>query len=219
MLFGFGQTQRKMLEELLQNKDGMTIDEFVQHLNITRTAVNQHINSLEKEGYVRKHSQSRTGGRPSQIFALSEKGINLFPKQYAWFSELLLSSLKDELGSQHLENMLSNLGVKIAQTYDRQLHDMSDTEKLQAIASTMQDLGYSSKVDNENSISACNCVYHDLARENPEICAFDLALMSAMSGRKVKHTECMVRGGSKCRFSFNEHFSDTYTNYYLKLEE
>ncbi len=220
MLNGFGLTQQKILEGLLQNKEGMTIDDFVQDIQITRTAVNQHINSLEKDGYVKKHSLTKTGGRPGQIYALTDKGVHLFPKQYAWFCELLLDNLKEELGSKGLENILRKLGVQVAASFSDSLNGIQAPQKLIKIAEIMENLGYAGRVDddNEDVIRASNCVYHDLAEANPEICSFDLALLSALSGRKVVHVECMVRGGSCCQFKFKEPFKDSYTSDYKVLE-
>jgi predicted ArsR family transcriptional regulator len=51
-------------------------------------------------------------------------------------------------------------------------------------------------------IEATNCVFHHLATRFPEVCHFDLALLSTFVGRPVVHDECIVRGGHVCRFSF-----------------
>ncbi len=220
MLNGFGLSQRKILERLLKNKEGLTIDAIVKSIDITRTAVNQHINSLEKDGYVKKHSQTKTRGRPSQIYILSEKGIHLFPKQYALFSALLLKSLKEKLGRDGLEKFLRELGEQVAKSYSTRLKGKSSTEKVMVITSIMEELGYESSVNNEgkNMIRACNCVYHDLATEIPEVCSFDLALISAMSGRKIKHVECMAQGNHKCSFKIKEALKTPSTSDYQIFE-
>ena len=41
---------------------------------------------------------------------------------------------------------------------------------------------------------------HGLASQHPQVCKFDLAYMEAVSGRRVHHMECIVRGGQVCRF-------------------
>jgi len=46
-------------------------------------------------------------------------------------------------------------------------------------------------------------VFHDLARKNPEVCQFDLALLSTFADSKVDHEECMAKGGNVCRFKFS----------------
>jgi predicted ArsR family transcriptional regulator len=47
-------------------------------------------------------------------------------------------------------------------------------------------------------------VFHSLAQRYPEVCYFDLAMMSEVGGGDVIHDECMVRGGNVCRFKFKE---------------
>src|SRR5690606_17958003 len=70
----------------------------------------------------------------------------------------------------------------------------------------MDDLGYDARtgddVDGAPTIEADNCVFHELAMKNPEICQFDLSLLSGLTGSKVDLTECMARGGHVCRFRF-----------------
>jgi predicted ArsR family transcriptional regulator len=52
------------------------------------------------------------------------------------------------------------------------------------------------------TIEADNCVFHELALRNREVCNFDLALMSGFTGQRVELHECMARGGQVCRFRF-----------------
>lgn len=209
MLERLGYTQRQLLRLLLENKKGLTIDEMVKALEITRTAVYQHVNSLENSGYIEKHALTKTAGRPGQIYVLADQGIDLFPKQYAWLSDLLLSNLKDELGSEGLENCLRRLGESLAEATRHPVRSTAPVDKIAEIAAFMRDLGYEASLTPRSdeklpNITACNCVYHHLAKKHHEVCSLDLALISALSGRKVRHLECMVRGGQACRFEITE---------------
>jgi DeoR family suf operon transcriptional repressor len=47
-----------------------------------------------------------------------------------------------------------------------------------------------------------NCVYHDLSKDYPEVCRFDIGLLSGLMGTEVEHQSCMQRGGESCRFLF-----------------
>jgi hypothetical protein len=49
-----------------------------------------------------------------------------------------------------------------------------------------------------------NCVFHSLAQRYPEVCYFDLAMMSEVVDGDVIRDECMVRDGNVCRFKFKE---------------
>jgi len=57
-------------------------------------------------------------------------------------------------------------------------------------------------VEEPSVIAADNCVFHDLALKDPEVCEFDLALLSTFTESRVDHQECMARGGGVCRFKF-----------------
>jgi predicted ArsR family transcriptional regulator len=69
----------------------------------------------------------------------------------------------------------------------------------------MTELGYEAEASTDQkqpTIEACNCLYHHVAASHPEVCEFDLALLRGVTGADVEHDECMVRGGSVCRFRF-----------------
>ncbi len=206
MFYGFGNRQHEFLETLLLHKKGLTIDELSRELGITRTAVQQHALSLEQAGYVEKGSLTTTGGRPGQVFVLSEKGIDLFPKQYSWFSELLLKSMKSELGTAGLEAKMREIGRNLAQGIKSRLQGLPLADKIREVANIMQELGYKAEAPTENGkdlpvITAHNCIYHHLAQEMEEVCQLDTALLETLLDKEILHEECMVReGGEVCRF-------------------
>jgi len=77
--------QNQILKLLLENRKGLCIDNVADALDISRTAVQKHFAALENEGYIKKKTLNKTAGRPVTVYALTDKGINYFPKQYAWF--------------------------------------------------------------------------------------------------------------------------------------
>lgn len=107
-----GDSRRQVLTQLLEHKSGTTVDEVITSVGLSRTAVNQHLMVLEREGYVRKAASRRTGGRPGRVYVLTEDGTNLFPKKYAWFSRLLIQTLREQLGEEQLGRYMYDLGVK-----------------------------------------------------------------------------------------------------------
>lgn len=203
-----GARQKQLLSLLLPHKNGLTIDKIADSLEISRTAVQQHITSLEAKGYIERGKMTKTGGRPVQNYVLTDFGINLFPKQYAWFSEVLLTELKQEFGSEWLEQYLRKLGAKISASLRPQLERMSRAEQVNEVIRIMQDLGYEATLETTSptetpTINACNCVYHGLAKEHNEVCKFDIALISCLLNRDVEHIDCMARGDNICSFKID----------------
>ncbi len=197
--------QHQILEHLLANRNGLSVDELAKALDISRTGVQQHFVVLERDGYIKKSTLNKTAGRPVTIYAITDKGNNYFPKQYAWFSELLLSDLQQEIGSERFKVYMQKLGGKLADKLRGKFSAKNASERLYELASTMTDLGFQVTVDKEVgtdtvNIQACNCIYHDLAQKHHEICEFDLALMSSLLDKEVEQLSCMAKGDGRCNF-------------------
>lgn len=199
-------TQRSLMRALLRRKEGLTVQALAEALEISRNAVRQHLTSLERDGLAAKGRTRPSGGRPEQLYVLTEEGGERFPRQYSWFSELLLQTLQAEVGGVELDEKLAEMGRAVGASLRSRLpEDGGSAERIAAIAEIMQEIGYDAVAKAENGerrIEAHNCVFHKLAAKCPEVCSFDLALLSASSGCRVEHRSCMVRGGDACRFDF-----------------
>ena len=103
-----------LLSLLSREKGGLAVDTLAAELNISRNAVRQHLTSLERDGVVAKGRNQASGGRPEQLYVLTEQGEEAFPRQYAWFAELLLGLLESELGSTALSKRMAELGRTVA---------------------------------------------------------------------------------------------------------
>ncbi|OQK15352.1 hypothetical protein AU255_17935 [Methyloprofundus sedimenti] len=115
-IIGFNDTQQKILRFLVKEKEGVTVDQFSKLLEISRSAIHQHMTALERDGLVMKSVSKQTGGRPGTTFVLTEKGIHIFPKHYSLFAEMLINLIKQKLGSEELALYLKELGVSLAET-------------------------------------------------------------------------------------------------------
>jgi len=208
MLERFGKRQQELLKLMLKNKVGVSIDELASEAQITRTAVRQHLTALEAEGYVCKGEERKTAGRPGQTFVLTMRGTELFPKQYGWFSGMVLQALKEERGSEGLALWLRGLAGTVAGRLNSRLEGKDGEQRLEEVVAILNELAFEASSVlpaeslEERVIEASNCVYHGLAKRFPEICQFDLELLSKLTGSEPEHEECMVRGGNICRFRF-----------------
>ena len=204
-MMGFGEKQQKILQFLVQEKEGMTVDQFSKLLEISRSAIHQHITVLERDGYVRKFASMQTGGRPGTLFVLTEKGIHLFPKHYSLFAEMLINLIRHKLGSKGLIEYLQELGVSLSETKKEALKNKPLNEQIEMTVAIMQELGYEAQTAESEPgqnlmIDAYNCIFHDLAYKNEEVCELDLSLLSSLLDSKIEHVCCMAKGDSRCRF-------------------
>jgi DeoR family suf operon transcriptional repressor len=203
-----GSSQQEILNQLIDHKSGLTLDELVTSVGLSRTAINQHLMVLEREGYVRKGTQRKTGGRPLNVYILTEGGTNLFPKQYSWFSKLLIQTLREQIGEERVSEYMYDLGVKLSAGLIPRLVGKNRAERIAEIVNIMNETGFIARtVAPENSdkllrVECKNCVYHDLSKDYPEVCRFDIGFISGLMGAEVEHQACVQRGDDVCRFRF-----------------
>lgn len=198
MLQGLGRTQQDLLSALLYQPSGMSIDELAHALTITRTAVRQHLAALERDGLVARGQTRPTGRRPEQLHQLTDRGKELFPRQYHLLASLVIGEVATLVGHDGLITLMRNLGSKMAADLEQQ------AIKEEKIVEHMNNAGYEANVffrsGGEKEIVAHNCVFHHLAATHPEVCELDLALIGSLGHSTVEHLTCMVRGATVCTF-------------------
>lgn len=206
----FGERRKQLLRHLLRNKSGATVDELSHALGVTRTAVRQHLAGLMRDALVGPGEARPSGGRPKQLFVLTQEGKEAFPRHYSWFAQLLVEAMASEHGTAGLRVRLGRIASAVVEQLRQRLPGgESRRQKVERVSTLMDELGYDARtaqdLDGAPTIEADNCIFHELAMKHPEICHFDLALLSGYTGSKVELHECMARGGHVCRFRFTPH--------------
>jgi DeoR family suf operon transcriptional repressor len=209
MVVPAGNSQQEVLNQLLEHKSGATLDELTQAVGLSRTAVNQHLTSLEQDGYISKATPRKTGGRPQHVYVLTQTGANLFfPKQYSWFSKMLIETLRQQVGAEQVSQYMYDLGVRLSAALIPRLVGKNRTERINEIVRIMNETGFIASTlsapDGEKlpRVQCKNCVYHDLSKDYPEVCRFDIGFLAGLMGAEVEHLSCMQRGGDACSFRF-----------------
>lgn len=198
----FGDTRQRLLRQLLLSRTGVGVEDLCQRLRISHNAVRQHLTALIVGGLVERTTPMATGGRPQARYVLTASGRELFPRNYGAIAAALIMQLQARLGEAEVGSMLQELGATVASTQPRL--QAGDNETLaRELAKRLDAVGYEAmpaRHGDDWQVEAFNCVFHGLASQHPQVCKFDLAYMEAVSGRRVHHMECIVRGGQVCRF-------------------
>ncbi|MGZ3743438.1 MAG: helix-turn-helix transcriptional regulator [Pseudobdellovibrionaceae bacterium] len=202
--------QQLILKYLLNHPEGATLEELASHIELTKTAVKEHILKIENLGYLTFIDTKGSVGRPRRRYLLSSEGHDVFPKQYSWLSNILLELLAQEMGGEGVADLMKSLANRVAKTMQPKFENIESTADLLAkINSVMNELGYQtilkqSDIRKGAILEATNCVYHSVAKQHPELCGFDIQFLENISGMKVKLESCIARNGSVCRFCFRK---------------
>lgn len=200
-----GETQQRLLRQLQRGAEGASVDSLSRSLGVSHNAVRQHLTALGAQGFVARGSAVRTGGRPEHLYVLTDAGRELFPRRYVELASGLIREVAASLGDAELERLMMRLGDEVGGSLAQQFPQQSAADRCASIATAMTELGYDAKPTAGSrvlEIQARNCVFHHLAQQHPTVCRFDLAFLARASGRRVEHSECMLRGGTVCRFRF-----------------
>lgn len=201
-----GERQKQLLKLLRGHKSGLSVDELSQGLEITRNAVRQHLSALEAGGLVEAGvTRPSGGGRPQQLYILTEQGKEMSPRQYSWLAQLVVASIQREEGAENMGRRMSEIGANVAHQIRSQYPNLAThKERVEKLAEVMDQLGYNTRnamlPGGEAVIEADNCVFHAMAKKDLEICHLDRGLMETFTDSKVEQQECMARGGDVCRF-------------------
>lgn len=200
------ENQQRILDFLLENNDGATLEELSVFLGVTKTATKEHVLKLLSRDYLDFNDSKGEVGRPKRRYYLTEGGKEVFPRQYSWLSMMLLELLAEDMGGTAVSKIMHSLADKVAATMKSRFTSLPvGSKRFQEISNILNELGYRSSVKQSDLrkgvvIEATNCVYHSVAKTHPELCQFDIRLIEKISGLNVKLEACIARGGSVCRF-------------------
>jgi predicted ArsR family transcriptional regulator len=138
------------------------------------------------------------------VYVLLPAGRELFPRNYALIAGGMLEHLYATGGVAAVQAMLAQLGARLGGTAAQRSGNSEDPQVIaDLLAEQLDALGYEAQAlhrGERGEVEAWNCVFHSLAKAHPDVCRFDIAFMQAATGRKIQHTECMLRGSPACRF-------------------
>ena len=198
----FGDTQQRLLRQLLQARGGIGVEALCERLRVSHNAVRQHLTTLTVRGLVERVESTATGGRPQARYGLTAEGRELFPRNYGAIAAALITQLHSRMSEAEVGAMLQELGATVAAT-QTVIQGDTDEALARALAKRLDALGYEAvpaRHGDDWQVEAFNCVFHGVAQQHPQVCKFDLAYMEAATGRRVHHMECIIRGGHSCRF-------------------
>ena len=199
------QTRRAVLE-LLKRRGPLTVAALAQALGVSAVAVRRHLEALEQEGLVTQGTRPSGRGRPAYLYALTERGHELFPRNYQQLSLQLLQAVEEELGPQVIERLFGHREAALARLYEGRTRGRSLPEVARALAEIQDENGYMASChalsDGEYLVQEHNCAIARVAGAYPTACAHELALFRRLAGPDVavERVQHMQAGDPVCAY-------------------
>ena len=206
-----GDTKAKILDLLLGGSKGA--GSIAETLQIQKSAARVHLESLKSSGAVKSKFQMEKMGRPKKVYELTEKGRELFPRQYDLFLNLVLDKIAGKKGEAEARRIVESIAEDIASGIRSKIsagNANSLEKKLQIINDASNEMGFASSIsrDEDDKSAYCiqsrNCVLHKVASHKQDtIChgLHDKIIAKSLDGlpdARVELKKCMALGDDYC---------------------
>ena len=175
-----GDTKQRILEILLDGP--ISLGEITDKLQIQKSAVRVHLESLQAEKAVESHFKIERLGRPRKIYRLTENGRELFPRKYDLLLSMVLKKISETNGQEHAKKLIESIADDIAASIRYEIEKSGNLgnfeESLKILNSVSNDMGFASSIGKEDddkfSIQSKNCVLHKVAVSHQNIICHSL---------------------------------------------
>lgn len=220
-----GATKQKIMEILLEGP--RSLGEITDKLQIQKSAVRVHLQSLQSEKAVESHFKIERLGRPRKIYSLTENGRELFPRKYDLILSLILKKITETNGKEQarkiIESVADDMATNIRYEIEKNCSSSLDSfeESLKIFNSVSNEMGFASSITKEHdgnfSVLSKNCILHKVALNHQDVICHglhDRMIMRSLSGGKKKQQQRNMNVELKECIALGDNFSrHAITNY------
>ena len=195
---------RARIVGFLRDHDHASVAELAEVLDVSEVATRRHLAVLEDEGFVASRTVRQEGrGRPAAHYQLTQDAQALFPHRYDRLASEVLDFLSEEHGRAGLRAFLR-------WRLDRETADLTEAVtaedlhgRLRQLAEALSDAGFAATVEPDEEgfrLVQNHCTIADVAKEHPEVCAYEAAAFSKALGRDVtlSRRDTLATGAPAC---------------------
>ena len=193
---------------LLKTRGPQTAADLGRALGTTGENARQQLSKLAAEGLVETESVVRGVGRPTQFWRLTGSGNARFPDAHAELAVSLLRTIRDLLGADVLDQLVSAREDEMRAQYREKLRAIKGLEaRVAALADIRSQEGYMAEFhqadDGDGWLLVENhCPICAAATACQGFCRAELALFREMLGPDcaIERTEHIVLGARRCAY-------------------
>ena len=180
-----------------------------QELSITKEGARKHLLNLAEEGLIRPEVKSEGVGRPSTYYILTEKGLARFPDTHAEVTVQLLKSVKNLLGENALDLLISDREKNTHDRYEKALARTKNLEqRLELLAAARSKEGYMAEWKKEGNayfLIENHCPICAAATECQGFCRAELSNFQSLIGKEytVERIDHIISGGQRCVYKIS----------------
>ncbi|MCC6165597.1 MAG: ArsR family transcriptional regulator [Caldilineaceae bacterium] len=199
---------RKHILEILKERNGATVAELAETLEMAPVSVRHHLDILQGDNLICVERLDRRGnvGRPQQVYALTPGANELFPDNFAALAAGLVRQLKQVLPPDQVDCAFRAMAHEFARDLQDDLAGLSTEARLERVTHFLNERGYLARWEEaEDSaggylLHKCNCPYAAVSGEHGELCVMDQALINELMGRPCQRIRVIAEDGGSCTY-------------------
>jgi predicted ArsR family transcriptional regulator len=196
----FTEADRPALLDLLKIHGPTNVPTLARLRGVNLNAVRQQLSMLQREGLVEVRVEKRRVGRPTQLYALTDKADALFPQAYGPLALTLLRQLREVDGEKKIDQLFDRRTRLLIAAYRKRLAGKSLVEKWQELARIRAEEGYMARAEGRG-LTEHHCPIAAIAKEFPQVCKFEKRLFEAVLGAPLDRTDHLASGGRACVYA------------------
>jgi DeoR family suf operon transcriptional repressor len=203
-LAGFKGLRRDLLVAL-RKEQPLTAKELGVRFGLTANALRRHLKALEDSGLARFRREVRGVGGPVYAYSLTERGEQLFPREYAGALADALEVVRAEQGTEGVVRLFRRRWEALAEEARPALDALSLAERAHSLAAMLTANGYMAESESHAPgharIREHNCAVREIAQRFPEVCSAEAAFIEQVLGAVVERQQHMMSGCTSCEYT------------------
>ena len=206
---GMADRTRDRILHLLKTKGPSDSSRMAIRLEVTPTAVRQHLQKLEAEGVVRAEDEARGVGRPTRVWSLADGAAAHFPDNHAELTLDLIDAVRSAFGARGMERLIAARTRAQLESYRLRVPgaDQPLSKRVAALARIRTGEGYMAESRSTKGgvlLVENHCPICVAAKACSGLCAEELRLFQEVLGEgvTVERTEHLLDGARRCVYKF-----------------
>ena len=193
--------------EQVKRQGPVTAKALAAKLRVTGMAVRQHLERLEKSGFVEHETRVSGRGRPSKLWRATNEAESCFANAHAALAVDLITQMRKAYGEEGLRRLIELRTAEQEKTYVPQIaRGKSTKSRLEQLARMRSQEGYMAEVRKDGPdawlLLEHHCPICSAARTCSGICREELKLFQRVLGKdvRVERASHILAGAERCAY-------------------
>jgi len=196
------QRTRHSILEFIKQRGRATLEDLAQETGLAPMTVRGHLSVLERDGLISYEEERGRVGRPRFVYALTDRGNDLFPKAYHLLCNRILDALRDTDGV--ITPLATQIAEHWAEEHRHRVRGRCLDEQVEALAEIRTDEGAMASAEKTPEgyvLCQKHCPASCVASRHPDvICAAEIGFMRLLLNASVERVTWIQSGDATCSY-------------------